>query len=74
MAKSKLNGKIDEIIEMIIDGKTYRQMAEKFNVSLGCLHAYTSLDEHSARVKQALDYSASTYDDQAEEILSLIHI
>ena len=65
----KLDGKIDEIIEMIIDGKSYREIANAYKVGLGTLHSYTSIPEHSARVREALQISANTYDDEALEVL-----
>lgn len=74
MAKreSKLDGKIDDIIQMIIDGETYRVIADKYKVALSTLHAHLSKDEHSARTREALDYSASTYADKAEKVLKNI--
>ena len=67
MAKEKLN--IEDVVEMIIDGKTYRQMAKMYNIPLTTLHDFTSKSEHSARVREALEYSASSYADKAEQVL-----
>jgi hypothetical protein len=64
-----LEGKIDEIVEMLIAGDSYRAIAEKLDVPLSTLHKYTSTSEHSARAKEALLYSASSFDDKAEEVL-----
>ena len=64
-----LDGKIDEIIELLIEGKSYRQIAEILKVKLTTLHDYTSKPEHSARAREALEYSATTFDDKAEEVL-----
>lgn len=69
---AKLTGKIDEIIEAIIDGKTYRDISKKYNVGLTTLHRFLSKKEHSARTRDALDYSASTYADKAEKVLEEI--
>lgn len=66
---SKLEGKIDTIIEMIIQGDSYRIVANYLEVPLSTLHDYTSKSEHSARVREALLYSASTFDDKAEQVL-----
>jgi hypothetical protein len=66
---SKLEGKIDEIIEMLIDGKSYRQIAEYYDIPLTTLHNYTSKPEHYARTREALVISASTFDDKAEQVL-----
>lgn len=65
----KLEGKIDEIIDLLIDGKTYRQIAESYNVSISTLHYFLSLPEHHARAKTALSISADQYADKAEETL-----
>lgn len=67
--KSNLDGKIESIIDDIINGLTYRQIAEKEGVSLSTFHDYLCKPEHSARVRLALDVSASTYADKAEEVL-----
>lgn len=71
MAKpvSTLNGKIDEIVEMLLQGKSYREIALELNCKLSVLHSFTSKPEHSARVREALIISASTYADKAEQVL-----
>jgi len=66
---SQLNGKLDEVIEMIIAGKSFRQMADILQVPLSTLHDFTSKSEHSARVREALDYSADSFSDKAEAVL-----
>lgn len=60
---------IDAVIDDLVDGLTYRAIAEKYNVKLTTLHDYVSKSEHSARAKMALEMSAQTYEDQAEQIL-----
>lgn len=60
---------IDKVIEMIIDGKTFREIAEEFKVSLGKVHSFISKDEHSAPVRNALTISADSYSDMAEKVL-----
>ena len=67
--KHKLDGRLDEIIELIIDGHTYRTIAAHCRVSLSTLHAYLNLPEHSARAREALNFSASTYADKAEQVI-----
>lgn len=66
---AKLKGKIDEIIDSIIKGETYREIAEKYKVGLSTLFDFLAKDEHSPRTREALDYSASIYADKAENIL-----
>lgn len=60
---------IDQIVGWLIDGKTYRQIANDLDVPLSTLHDFTSRDEHSARVCEALQISGDTYADKAEEVL-----
>ena len=60
---------IDKIIEMIIAGDSFRVMAKKLKIPLSTLHDFTKKDEHSARVRDALEISAQTYEEKAEEIL-----
>lgn len=66
---SMLDGKIDEIVEYLLEGYSFRQIAEKLKVKLTTLHDFTQRSEHSARVREALEYSAQTFDDKAEEVL-----
>lgn len=66
---SKLTPKVDEIIERIIEGATFKKIANECGVSVSTLHEFLSKPEHSARVKAALDLSASQYANKAEEVL-----
>ena len=66
---SMLDGKIDDIVEYLLEGYSFRQIAEKLKVKLTTLHDFTQRSEHSARVREALEYSAQTFDDKAEEVL-----
>lgn len=67
--KNKPELNIDEICQMIVDGKTYRQMAEHYKVSTITLHKYVSELNHSVRVREAIQISADSYADKAEQIL-----
>ena len=60
---------IDDIIDMITDGDSFRVMATKLGVKLSTLHAFTKLPEHSARVINALELSSQSYDEKAEQVL-----
>jgi transposase len=60
---------IDDFIDYIHEGLTYRQISEKFDVKLSTLADFVAKPEHSARVKAALQSSADTYTDKAEQIL-----
>lgn len=66
---SDLTGKIDTIIDLLIDGETYRSIAKLMDTSTSSLFRYMSLPEHSARVKTALALSAQMYAEKAEESL-----
>lgn len=66
---SKLKGKLDDIIELLVKGKTYREIAESHSVALTTLFDFLHLPEHSARAREALELSADLYADKAEEVL-----
>lgn len=63
---------IDECIDLIIEGKTFREIASYYKVSVSAIHKHFSKSEHSARVHEALSISASSYADKADEVLSAI--
>lgn len=63
---SKLDGAIEAVLEAIVEGKTFRQMAADFEVSISTLHAFLTKDEHSARARAALALSSSQYAEKAE--------
>ena len=65
----KVNLDIEAIIDDLVNGMTYRAIAEKYNSKLTTLHDFVSKSEHSARAKLALEMSAQTYEDEAERIL-----
>ena len=60
---------IEDIYNDLIDGLSYRQIADKYKVKLSTLHDFVSKSEHLARAKTALEISAQTYADKAEQIL-----
>lgn len=60
---------IDFIIEDILNGMTYRAMAQKYGVPLSTFNDFISNPEHSARAKNAQITSAQTFEDKAEEVL-----
>lgn len=61
---------IKKVIDLLIEGKSYRTIAELLKIPLSTLHYFTSMPEHSARVREALEYSASTFADKAEQVLT----
>lgn len=68
---SILDGKIEEVLESILEGKTFREIAKIHNVGLSTLHRFINSEEHSARARNAMEISASSYADKAEEVLIL---
>lgn len=60
---------LTEILILIENGETYRNIAAKYNTNLSRLYRFLSDEKHSARVKLALEQSADTYYDKAEEAL-----
>lgn len=65
----KLDGKLDEIIEMIVEGKTFREIGAFYNVSINTVHYFLTLEENAAKATAALEVSAATYADKAEQVL-----
>lgn len=68
---SSLKGHEEDILSLLIDGETFKSIAKKYNVSLSTLHEYMNKAEFSARTRNALEMSASSYADKAEEVLLL---
>ena len=60
---------IDELCEMLIAGKRYRDIAKHFGTSLTSLTNYIANSEHSARARAALEASADLIADEAENCL-----
>lgn len=60
---------IEKACELLLEGKTYREIGEHFDVSISMLHRFFSIEEHSARVREALSISADSYADMAERVL-----
>lgn len=69
MKPKKKGPSINKIISMLMDGQTYRSIAEALNIPLTTLHDLTSRPEHTARVREALEISADSYADKAEQVL-----
>lgn len=60
---------IEKVLDLIHEGLTYRQIASEFDVKLSTLADFVAKPEHSARVRGALQVSADTYADKAEQVL-----
>ena len=66
---SVLKGHEEDILSLLVDGMTFKSISEKYNVSLSTLHEYMNKSEFSARTRNALEMSASSYADKAEQVL-----
>lgn len=60
---------IEDILEKVIDGLTYREIAENYNVSISYLHKFLNSEKHFARAKAAFELSAASYYDLAEKAI-----
>lgn len=61
---------IENICDDIIDGKSYRDIAQSLGVGTSSLHAWLAVDpERSARARAALTESAMSCDDEALAVL-----
>lgn len=67
--KDVLEPKMNDIIIMLIDGYGYREIAQMVKIPLSTLHDFLNKPEHSARAREALEYSASSYSELAEQVL-----
>ena len=59
----------NKIIDMILDGESYRSIADKLKVNLSTLYYFINKPERSARTHEAVELSAIRCDEQAYEIL-----
>jgi len=60
----------EDIYELILQGITYREIAERFDTTLMVLFNYLYTDpKHYTRTKQCLEYSAHLLVEQAEQVL-----
>jgi hypothetical protein len=60
---------ISEVIEDILNSMSYRAMAQKYGMSLTVFFDFIHQPEHSARIKEARQFSADTDSDKAEQVL-----
>lgn len=63
---------IDFVCEMLIEGKTYKQIADMLKITEPKLFYHTTKVEFSARVRDALQISSNTYANKAENVLNAI--
>lgn len=65
----KLEGKLDDILDMFRDGYTFRAVCSKFGVSSRTMNKFLSLPENKDQYYAVLQESADAYVDKAEEVL-----
>jgi len=61
---------LDEVCEMIIEGRTYRDIADRYKWSLSKLFYFIYDPKHSVRTREAREFSAHVLVDQAELVLA----
>lgn len=60
----------DLVLDMLMQGQHYRDIATHFGTSLTTLFRYLSSKEHSARVTEAREFAAYVLADEAERVLA----
>jgi hypothetical protein len=60
---------IEDVLNMIIEGETFRSIGAKYNLSVSTLHTWLARDEHSVRVLLALHESANAIQEKAIDAL-----
>jgi len=65
----KLDGKLDEILDLFADGVPYREVAKKMGVSTRTLHKFLSIPENNIEYQSVLQESSDSYASKAEEVL-----
>lgn len=70
--KDKILANAEDVIDMIYNDHTYRQIAKKYEVDLKVVLWFVSESSYSSRAKSALEASAEIAFDKAEEVLAQI--
>lgn len=70
--KDKILANAEDVIDMIYNDHTYRQIAKKYEVDLKVVLWFVSESSYSSRAKSALEASAEIAFDKAEEVLAEI--
>lgn len=65
----KLDGKLDEILDLFADGDAFRVVAKKMNVSTRTLNKFLSLPENINEYRAVMQESSDSYASMAEETL-----
>ena len=70
--KDKMLANAEDIIDMIYNDHSYRQIAKKYEVDVKLILWFVSESPYSSRAKAALEASAEIAFDKAEEVLTEI--
>lgn len=70
--KDKMLANAEDVIDMIYNDHTYRQIAKKYEVDVKAVLWFVSESNYSSRAKSALEASAEIAFDKAEEVLAEI--
>lgn len=62
---------IDKAIDLIVEGKSVKDIAASFNITIQGMYKMFAKVEFSTRVREAMELSASTYAEKAEEVLQM---
>ena len=69
MSKPVPKPDIDEVIELIISGMSFRKICDKFNMKLSTFADWRARPEHTVRINEALQLSADNLADKALDAL-----
>lgn len=67
--KNKLDGRLDEILDLFADGETFRGVAKKVGVSTRTLNKFLTRKENVDQYHAVLQESSDSYASMAEEVL-----
>lgn len=67
--KSQLEGKLGDIIDDIIDGRTFRELSAMYGVQISTLHKFLNREDNVDQYIAALKTSSDSYAEKAENTL-----
>lgn len=68
------DSEIDNVLEMIILGSHYKEIAAHYKCSVTTIFRYLSRKEFSARVREAKEFAAHNCVDEAERVLKMAYL
>ena len=67
--KHSLDGKLDDLIDDLIEGRTFRELSAMYGVQVSTIHEYLNKPENIERYALALKTSSDSYAEKAENVL-----